>query len=329
MLNWLSISRVLDMKITPADYGIGIDGAPCLIGSIKDALNAPTTPAELAGVPTGYIVDWTREFVTERIKDAESWYDYAIMVLRKPYKDSVIVWVKRTNVPCFGELRPYKRGEYRPDDLHWPFPSGIPLALAIRIAPNHSASTIKLPIQWMIQSPASPWFELNKYLTIEYDEDRAPIALAVTDTRVNPDVLLNLIIGLRSSFNTKYWDKNIKSLDGNLDHQLALFTLCWMTGSVWNKDDYFFNLYQSYLHQGGTINLKTWANKTPTYAGKGTFVERTGYNRELIEHIWQDGQSEIPKEKFLIYKDSKNRRVDMEAMFDSILAEILKIRSNG
>lgn len=52
------------------------------------------------------------------------------------------VTLKRQNQPCYGELRKYKKShgeeytnplpedDYRPSDLHHPFPSGTPLALA-------------------------------------------------------------------------------------------------------------------------------------------------------------------------------------------------------
>lgn len=97
--------------------------------------------------------------------------------------------------PCFGELRRYKKGSYRPGDLFDPFPEEIPVALSLRTV-NWGWGTKNLEV---FTKEGTIWSDVFKdVIYTDGDSLGSSTGFIVQNMDLDSDVLFNFLVTGRS-----------------------------------------------------------------------------------------------------------------------------------
>lgn len=195
--------------------------------------------------------------------------------------------VERPSNPCYGYLRKYRsthgetatQPEHKPGDLHYPFPDGEPVALAIPFY----ASPEQIPLLDFIWGPQSPWingFGSPDNVVRTYNDMKAITGIILTNTDVDPTVMVNLLKMSKSRLHSVYQKWNKLLLEGLSEFEaLACCTLDGHNFIPSGADTYMFPT---------KANLKGMKEgKTNDFSG-GTFRKRFDYSRKNIQDIFAD-----------------------------------------
>lgn len=193
---------------------------------------------------------------------------------------------KIAGAPCLGELRPYHEdGDTvsRPSDLRHPWPkTGHPVAVGIRLSWWHTKDQEFIDTWWGEDGPWGKAFS-NKHVKYLRDERESLIGLIVTNTKVNPDIMVN---GFGVSRSESYIYPIYKKLrEGGATPKEALRL------AISNVRQSGPNLQAQINGVSGWVvapDFKRTLNADPKTFTAKTFYDRGAYHRPKIEHIWAD-----------------------------------------
>lgn len=172
-----------------------------------------------------------------------------------------VVFHPRERQPCYGEMRVYTKGEYRPGDLHWPFPNGTPLKLGVYW--NWAGGDAKF-FEALVSKDRNPYRDIVKSAELIRDDKHKVMGVIIHDLKVNADTLVGMFLHARNGNRKTTGDQ---PFDTELLHKQLQGTGCY---SVYG------------------IDPKLWFTATPKVPDKHLFSDRAAYRRTIIETIWGD-----------------------------------------
>ena len=215
---------------------------------------------------------------------------------------------KRENQPCYGEMRTYGKGsvpperekDYKPGDLHSPFPKGTPEGIGVPIRTLFSADTAihNEFMEWLF-SKESPWATGIDQIEFTKNKDGKNIGIVQTDTNFDPTVFVNLLKSVRG-----YYMRGSKWSEAKKKFGLNNFQAFLLSFTRTNYDK--LDVQTSLLSPGcffGVLDLERFKNKNPYDRSGGlTFKQRSAYNRPEVEYIFSEKRAHNPKTVFGIFK---------------------------
>lgn len=186
----------------------------------------------------------------------------------------------RDGQPCYGEMRPYVSGEYRPSDLHWPFPDGTPVRIGVYWdwGKGHD--------RWLEKATnpeRNPWRDVVKSAELIRATDGHITGVIIHDLNVNADTLVSFFLHVRN-----HYDRSV------------------IEGLPFDTQE-----YMKYLQGRGSYTLfgvdpKRWFSATPDIIPENVFAQRGAYRRPVIEQVWYDakqkGKKYLPNEEHKVLK---------------------------
>ena len=190
----------------------------------------------------------------------------------------------RFNQPCYGEMRIYRKGGWKPGDLHHPFPDGKPLGVAVRTTAYGNTATPSWDHTFSKDSLWGPLFE-NRFLSSKSsDENQRFSGFIMTDMDFNSDYWFSLLLSLRQCLtNERRW---LSLVDKGVDPHTAWITMM-LTMSYANK----WTLTSSYSYSLQTpYSIKNLLNRTPKDFHDGKFFSDRATFRDtpdiFTSRIW-------------------------------------------
>lgn len=163
--------------------------------------------------------NYTKMLTDFVLQERDAGINFCLLMKDAFKREEQLSFHPRFNQPCWGELRPYSEEEYRPGDLHHPFPDGTPIGLAIQFT---WTTKEHLELYKYLLSEESPWV-----LGIEDCEliikEEIPVGIVLTDLNIDPTTLVNLLTLLHYTLCPK---KYKKLLDIGYLKILAVAVLC-------------------------------------------------------------------------------------------------------
>lgn len=217
----------------------------------------------------------------------------------------------RDSLPCLGgEMRKYKKthGEkytdpytgnknnptdtYRPGDLHWPFPEGTPIALAVRRDVSKQYETL-LEAMFSDESPWKRGFKDTSSVHFFKKEDKIKGYL-LKDTEVDPTVMINLFNVFKSSPPTLVQRFDLLKKKGLTVREALAGALEIKPGfqiANFMKGYYTPNNLDIYRHE--TQNPRDLNGSWPELETGRTFKGRYDYNRKRFHEVFEvkDGKN--------------------------------------
>lgn len=224
-------------------------------------------------------------------------------------KDDKITVYERQNQPCYGEMRTYGKGsvpperekDYKPGDLHSPFPKGTPEGVGVPIRTSFSADTAihNEFMEWLF-SKESPWATGIDQIEFTKNKSGKNIGIVQTDTNFDPTVFVNLLKSVRGYYNRgSKWSEAKKKFGLN---NFQAFLLSFSNIANYDK----LNVPTFLLTPGcfyGVLDLERFRNKNPYDKSGGlTFKQRSAYNRPEIEYIFSEKGVNTPQTVFGVSK---------------------------
>ena len=224
-------------------------------------------------------------------------------------KDDKITVYERQNQPCYGEMRTYgkdsvppeRKKDYKPNDLHSPFPKGTPEGVGVPIRTLFSGDTAVHNefMEWLF-SKESPWATGIDQIEFTKNKDGKNIGIVQTDTNFDPTVFVNLLKSVRGYYNRgSKWSEAKKKFGLN---NFQAFLLSFSNTANYDKLD----VQTSLLIPGcfyGALDLERFRNKNPYDRSGGlTFKQRSAYNRPEIEYIFSEKGINTPQTVFNVHK---------------------------
>lgn len=180
--------------------------------------------------------------------------------------------------PCYGELRKYKkthgdeatRGESKPADLHFPFPSGLPIALAVR---TKELGPQTHDFAKFIFSKESPW--ASAFKEVYFFDD----GYILNDLQVDPTILVNAINMVRSGTAPTFF---LAKENGLTDHEAISLAMSLSVTDHWVVSGASQGYYVPSMGRldFGRLYLKQPRNDL---SNGRLFSDREDYNREMLE----------------------------------------------
>jgi len=200
----------------------------------------------------------------------------------------------RFNQPCFGELRKYESTHPKdctqpengkPGDLHWPFPDGRPVSLAIQIPrynglnPSEERTTF---LKGFFENPLNPWlsgFLGAKNVELFLDKSGEVTGFLLKSLAFDPTVFVNMMFFLSDLGGKSLKDiEKLKSL-GLTDNEAYLFLVLNNHGidEIYQSNSY---------HFAERTDPKKFLSGTPNDLTGGTLADRFDYNRTDIHDVF-------------------------------------------
>jgi hypothetical protein len=208
-------------------------------------------------------------------------------------------YVARMSQPCYGEMRPYGEGTLpanaadisKPRDLHWPFPDGNPLAVALPLVGQYSKDTSKPEIHnAFIEAaigPLSPWRNACRDVITVSNDNGLITGLIFQDTHVEPTVLVSLFMNLRRS--STYAGESFaefKKIDGITEQEA--FVMAWyakvLPASDWRTEGVYSVGNDYYL--SSRADVRRLFDGNPLDLTGGTLFDRYAYDRPELGNIF-------------------------------------------
>lgn len=219
----------------------------------------------------------------------------------------------RDHQPCYGEMRVYEKGEYRPGDLYDPFPPGTPLALGVYWAPTSYVPDVYKALV----SDRSPWRSALKDYEL-YQEDGKVYGFIVKDLNVNSDTLVNffMIARYQTSWQAKLqkWTKEGVPFDTSV-----------ILSTAFNSAD-LSRLPHSYpFSYIYAISVPQWMSSRPNVPAGHLFSARAAYRRKQIESIWNANKNFVGDLKSI----KSGGKFTMDRILKDVVPEIETLRNVG
>ena len=222
------------------------------------------------------------EFVLSRRNDD---VDYAlVMKVGEGYS-----FHYRLGQPCYGELRKYQlthgtlctRPESeKPDDLFWPFPEGVPYAVAVPFYNSKRSDSRDNYLRALVNAD-SPWISgFGSPEDVEFLEKEGHLTgFILKNMHVDPTVMVHLIWATCYVQGAEGYDKLLA--DGfSSKEALAILVM----NSAWNP--YSQICEQNDYNFGSRLSLKRFFGQRPRDFSGGKFDEGYDYNRRMIQDIF-------------------------------------------
>ncbi len=227
-------------------------------------LNALTVLVRASSMPSDYTI------VMEHPTDKNTWgqmFDYSFH--------------PRYSMPCYGELRKYKRthpedytsSENKPTDLHYPFPEGHPAALGLNLPPSEKNEEVYKDL-FSNESPFINGFRSKDNVLFIRKESGVPgpiIGFVVKDLEIDPTVLVNLLKFTRYNLALPY--SRLREAGATIQEALGIIYLN-------NGMD---PMYSTNKNSGywtpAIFSAKRWFSQNPIDLSGGTLADRFDYNR--------------------------------------------------
>lgn len=207
----------------------------------------------------------------------------------------------RFHQPCYGEMRIYRKGGWKPGDLHHPFPDGKPLGVAIRTIRN---VTPAWEYTFSDDSLWAPVFK-NRIIHVRPDSPKTTNGFLMTDMDFNSDYWFSLLLSLRMIPGTepRYLSFVEKGVDKHTAWVAAMLTSSYGKGQP-------LNLATSYAYSLATpYSIKNLLNRTPLDFHEGKFFSDRATFRDRPDtwtsRIW-GGKDNL----FNLHKASKGVSLD-------------------
>lgn len=234
---------------------------------------------------------YPEEHIKQKMVEFNSLYQPPSFILAMRNRFEELTLYERSNQPCYGELRKYKKThgdechkpESKPSDLHHPFPDGIPEAVGVPYRYyDYSSRSYDLPEEpcpflKYILSDESPWkrgFIDSK--NVEFTKkDGKFTGMIFLDTAFDPTVFVNLLNVIRSIY-PKMYDE---AIEVGLPPRKALALCMSMTsGGTEQSKGYYFPRW---------IDLVRFEDQDPRDLSGGTLRDRYDYDRKFLHTIFE------------------------------------------
>ena len=195
----------------------------------------------------------------------------------------------RLEQPCYGELRKYsmthgtmctRPESEKPDDLYFPFPKGIPYAIAVPF--NHALhSTSRDNYLRALVSEDSPWISgFGSPDSVEFIEKNGHLTgFILKDMHVDHTVMVSLIWATCHVHGSSAFDRLITE-GFSVKETLAILVMNSTYSPhkfIVETDDY---------HWGSRLSFKRFFEAKPRNFSGGMFDEGYDYNRRMIQDIF-------------------------------------------
>lgn len=198
--------------------------------------------------------------------------------------------VKRTDQPCYGEMRVYSKGEHKPGDLHHPFPAGTPIAVGLKFSNIVHPDNNQI-VEYLF-GPDSPYSEVTKDSEIIKDKSGLR-GVIFTNTKVDSDVLVHLFIISRGfAFSGPVYKQWQTFVDAGIGKELSLL-YTFQTQLNTKKDFIIRPPFASYTFPS-FMDFKAFITHKPNHLEKDwLFYDRKPYHRNQagnLNDIWKGKQ---------------------------------------
>ncbi len=212
-------------------------------------------------------------------------YHYGI-VFQEPQSQALSLH-KMQRQPCLGELRPYAEdGDrvHRPSDLTAPWPkTGNPVAVGIKLGWWHT-NQINTELRDTFFGTDGPWakaFPSNKNVLFQKGQSYNELFVVITDTKVNPDILVNAFGVSRSIEYIQPKYQLLRDSGASPKEALALVLLSAYPTTV--GVTVHSHPASNWMVSAGCKEVFT-ASPHPTTTK--SFYDRGAYHRPKIEYLW-------------------------------------------
>jgi hypothetical protein len=224
---------------------------------------------------------------------------------------------ERPGQPCWGELRTYdeaRDGYRKPWDLKHPFPDGTPVGIGVYLQFHAGCPSLH---DWML-GPTSPW---RSCFGETGSFERLPRGFLVTDTHIDPNVLLHLLLNIKPVVNSAAWDEMVKC--GVNPATAYLIQGCLGYGKNFTLE---FGPTHPY-HFNPFMDLTAWYSGKPhSIPPNDTFYNRAPYNRPDITDIFKGSFNVI---KTLRPHFTNGNHLTLEEAIEKLVPVIEEARKEG
>lgn len=239
----------------------------------------------------GYPIEGT-EVTPEIFQTMDGWNEkmggIAYTILMRNADDSLTLHV-RSRIPCYGELRKYTsthgdeatQPEDRPGDLYYPFPTGTPIAVGVKLDQRSGKqySGMSETIARMLKND-SPW---RRGFGSEDDVIQTEHGLVFKNTDIDPTILVHMLKVIQhfktSNKNINYYVGDLSDLGDFANIFLSTFIHPYTKTSMSTQCD-------SYVWNAGFDGGRYLSGNPHDLTG-GTFVNRFDYSRKYLQDIFK------------------------------------------
>lgn len=171
-----------------------------------------------------------------------------------------VTFHERMQQPCYGEMRIYNKGGWKPGDLHHPFPSGNPIGVSVNLT---GFSSLKKNPSWsFVTGKDSLWWPLLEDRFVETEH-----GFVMTKTDFDSDYWFSFLLSLRMLPNNGERFQRFLKADVS---PLTAWVAAMQTSGASNIQLSPSNTYS----MAYPCSWKNLLNRTPLTFQGGTFFER-------------------------------------------------------
>lgn len=216
-------------------------------------------------------------------------------------KDDKLQFIAMNNRPCYGEMRAYGKDstrpqDHKPGDLPRPIPPGIREAVGCYFgSTSPSAENHNRLIRYVL-SDKSPWRrgldQRGIHLTWDGDETHHIKGVVLTETEVDPTVMVSLFMVLRSARYSNWGDSVANRFctfvdEHKMSEAAALAACFWVNISLTSKT--FVPSFGFSYFLANKLDPKKFATGEPLSLSNGrTWRDGEDYNRPEIQDLFKD-----------------------------------------